>query len=650
MMHRRGAGAAVGGRAVLAAVAAAVGLAWAAPARAQAGEQAIKATVLVAERPALERWVVDPKDKRLADALGMIPARVRELPHDFPEFPAPVASVVNLVLSTIARPASIALTYDSDNPEGTAFGYGLVVSFEMKDQQDGEQLHAQIGGMIAAAGAELPMQPSERWRGMTALETPIGPLSYGPRQAKRGWRYEVIVGHVRDPETGLDSLPKVDAGLTPTVRGRIDFAGLTPVLSMAQAFAPADPGTDFFFEGLQEAGFWGPDALKVNFVAGYTNDEGRVIATFEGARRYADAWHTSVEPLAPADLAAIPADAVWAGLGKADFVWLEELIAHFSEFNDEAREGFARFREQIGVDPKTDVLAALGGTMGFYMSDSTGGGSLASAVVLTTFKDRARFMGAHAKLVAFANQMADQAPQPIGGGHIKVTGWKDGDVELFSLRFPGLPVPLEPTWAATEKWLIIGATPQAAVAAARQATGKGDKGLSNNTAFAAAMPKGIQPISIGFLDTNRMLKSGYPLLSLLGSAIGNGVRSPVAPDRDPGMIVPAFNDLAKGARASVQLEYWRGDDLVQESRGDRSILVNAGAAAGVVMEIAPLIAIPAAAAAANHGEFGMLDEGLLPRTALAAVMNPRVPWVIRQQALVGAGAWIAQDQILEGDR
>lgn len=608
------------------------------------GDAPIRANVLVLERPSLDQWIVDPKDKNLAAALGMIPTRVRELPHEFPQMPAEAAGILNLVLSTIAKPASLVVTYDSDNPEGIAFGYGLIVGFDMPENE-ATKTHAQINGMIAAAGPDAPVQPSERFLGMTELTTPIGPVSFGPRKGARGWRYEVLVGHVADPDAGHNTLPAAPAGLTTTLRGRFDFAGLTPVMSMAEMFAGgADPGAAFMFDGMKAAGLWGDDAIKINFVAGHTADRGVLTIVSEGAKRYAEAWHTSTEPLTAADLAAVPADAVWAGVGKGDFVWLQELMDNIIEMQPEAAAGFEQFATMTGVNLRDDVLGTLGGTMGFYMSDATGGGSLASAVLLMTFKDRPRFMEAHTKLVEFAHAMADQIP--IGAGYIRVTNWKDGGVDLFSLRFPGLPVPLEPTWAATDRWLIVGATPQAALAAARQATGKGDKGLASNPSFAALQPKDRPVISASFMDTARMLRRGYPVLSMLGSGLANGVRSPAAPDRDPGMIVPTFHELARGAKATVQFTYWRGDDLVSESIGDRSMLVNVGGALGAISEIAPLIAIPMAIAAAQENRFGMLDEDLIPRSALTVLLNPRTPPVVRENALALLLGVAARDRLM----
>lgn len=603
----------------------------AAPAGAQPqGDGPAKVTVLALEWASMDRWVVDPRDRALADAVGMIPARVRELPREIPNMPPPAAGLLNLVLTTVPRPGSLVVTYDRDNPEEVAFGYGVALGFDMPEE-DARRTHAQVSAMLASAGPGAPVSASERFAGMTELATPIGPVCFGPRRGAGGWRYEVLVGHVTDPDSGREALPKADAGVTPTFRGRFDFAGLTPVMSLVESFAGDDPGARFMIEGTREAGMWGPEALKVSVVGGFAADRCVMTTVMHGAKRFAEAWHTSVEPLAPADIAVVPADSVWAGVGRGDLVWLQELIDHVIEAQPEAAEGFEKFAQQTGVNLRDDVLGALGGTLAFYTSDSTGGGSLASGVVLVSFKDRARFLEAHTKLAAFAGAMADQLP--IGPGRVRITAWKDGPTELFSVRCPGLPVPLEPTWAATDRWLIVGATPQAAIAAARQAAGRGDKGLASNPGVAAMMPRDRPLISLSYMDTARMLRDGYPILSLLGSGLANAVRSPIVPEREPGLIVPPYRDLAVGVKPTLELTYWRGEDLVQESLGDRSWLVNIGAGAGVIREIAPLIAIPMMAGAAQRGRFGMLDEDRLPRTALAVLLSPRTPTVVRRHAL-----------------
>jgi hypothetical protein len=101
--------------------------------------------------------------------------------------------------------------------------------------------------------------------------------------------------------------------------------------------------------------------------------------------------------------------------------------------------------------------------------------------------------------------------------------------------------------------------------------------------------------SLSFSDTARALPLGYTFASLLGSALANGVRSPLSPDRNPGTLIPTYPELKKGVRANVLYSYWRGDDYLLEMHGDHSVLVNGTAIAGTVSRLLPL-AIPAVAA------------------------------------------------------
>src|SRR5262249_36893971 len=142
--------------------------------------------------------------------------------------------------------------------------------------------------------------------------------------------------------------------------------------------------------------------------------------------------------------------------------------------------------------------------------------------------------------------------------------WQDGDTQLFSLNFPGLPVPFEITYAFKGNWLIAGITPQATLAATRQ--GKG-KGIRDNAGFADIVG-GKEILSFSFIDTPRTMRDGYQYVSLAGSALANAVRSPIDAARDPGLIVPTFAELKAGAKPMVSFSYWRGDDLISESHSD----------------------------------------------------------------------------------
>ena len=116
---------------------------------------------------ALDKLFVDPKDRALADALAMIPARIRELPREVPNMPKEAAGIANMIVSALVRPGRLAVMY-SDNPDCGAFGYGIALSVLTDGQQDAEQMHARISAMLTGtataslcrASCRLPNSPT----------------------------------------------------------------------------------------------------------------------------------------------------------------------------------------------------------------------------------------------------------------------------------------------------------------------------------------------------------------------------------------------------------------------------------------------------------------------------------------------------------
>jgi len=228
-----------------------------------------------------------------------------------------------------------------------------------------------------------------------------------------------------------------------------------------------------------------------------------------------------------------------------------------------------------------------------------------------TIEDQDAFSGAIHKLTTMANRVImEEADMPAQ--YVRFDTWSDSSgAELITLRFPGLPVPLELSMAFTDDWFIAAPTPQAAVAAARQAMGKGDGGLTSNPRFASVFKgHGEGATSVKFVDTARTIRSGYPMLTLLGSGISNMVRSPHdAGAREPGMIVPLYHDLAKNAVPSVHITRWAGDDLVTTTFGDRSLWVQTGGSAGVASAALPLMVVGLGVAGAANEEMRLgLDD------------------------------------------
>jgi hypothetical protein len=123
-------------------------------------------------------------------------------------------------------------------------------------------------------------------------------------------------------------------------------------------------------------------------------------------------------------------------------------------------------------------------------------------------------------------------------------------------------VPLEITWTVAEGYLIFGATPHAAMAAVEHARGAGPSVLDNPRFLEMGGDAWDGATYVTFTDIPRLARGGYGLAQLACSALANGVRSPANPRRDPGLILPAFNELMDGAKASVSIYRLDGDDLI----------------------------------------------------------------------------------------
>lgn len=567
-------------------------------------------TLFVMKHAALNRWLVDAKDQRLADALGLLPARLLELPKESNgKFNDQAAGAINTVIATLARPGHVAITLNAGNVADGLYNYGIVFSADFEDQKSAEAAHAQIKSMLA--GANLPPAPVGNRRIATMDDTQIpnfARVSYGPRQAADGWKYEIIVGTLDNPDLAFANVPKPTIPET-YLSGEVDLSALTPLASFAQmAAGPQNPQLSHMMSELTASGLIGQNAIKVRYEAGYTKDDALARVAVVDAAPYAERLGLGKEPLTDAELRIIPADATWASMSRGGLSTLRHTLDQVLTQAPEASRGLDQFRQMTGVDLKADVIDALGDTFGYYASDSTGGGSLASVVAMLNFKDRARFLAAHAKLVEFANAALAQNNEI--GRYARVRSWNEQGVDLMSLRFNGLPIPLELTYAATESWFVVGLTPQATLAAALQAAGKGDPGLAGTPAVASLRKKHNGVTALTFIDTARMLHAGYPLVSMIGSAVSNAMSTPPmhGEGRRVGMLVPTYRDLTAGAIPSIQVGYWDGQSYIVDTHADRSMLVNAGGALGAVMQLSPIIAAGAIGAAREQRQGGMAPE------------------------------------------
>lgn len=590
-------------------------------------------TLIAFERAELDAFIVDPRDAALKKALSLIPARLTELPGESKgQIPNEAAMLGRLALSTIARPSRFAIVYNPSDMSGGMLGYGMVLSTRYTDKNDADVLHAVVQGIVQQKAERVPGE-STAFPGMRETTVPgAGRLLYGPRVGKDGAGYDVIAGTVKDPDQPFAGIPKPTIeGLRPFINGSADFQALTPLLGLLQMGGAGSnkPEIQQAVQKLFEAGLAGPEAMKAHFEIGFTADAMRSRISVQNAGGALKALRLDAGALTPEHFRLIPADATFASVSLVSMQGLADIIAQAQAAQANVGEILSQFKQQTGVDVVQDVVLSLGGVGGMYTSDATGGGGLLSGVAFVSFHDRAKFVAAHDKLVATASKILGQQEF---GKYVRLRSWTADGATVYSLNFPGLPVPLEFSYAMTDRWLIAGITPQAVAIAARQASAAGEGLLSNP---ALSMVKGVQSgggemVSLSYADGSRLAREGYGWLTLAGSALANAVRSPSDPTREPGMIVPPYGELMTSVRPAVKIAVRQRKQLVIDSWSDRSVLVSASGVAGAIVNVAPVLAAVGAGAFMVGDHNGFKLNQAIPELPVPAF--PPVPEGVRLAA------------------
>lgn len=555
-------------------------------------------TALIAFRRApIADLATHPKDAGLRRALGMIPARIAELPDETEgEFPFEAAEAFAQVLGLVESPSRFAIIHTPGSMSGGAFGYGVITGSLLGDDDKPQRLQGLIEDAIQESGEDLPRRSRTR-PGMRELPTPIGRLVFGPRRFESGAGYEAYFGTVDDPDAVFAGIPDPSIpGLKPFITGAFDFSALTPAvgaLQMAMGTSlPEGVNSRQLVTEATDLGLIGDKAMKGAFEWGTDADSMRFRVHVLNAGGMLRASGLDKGRLTAADFAPIPADAVTASVGLLNTAPLCDAISRLRRQSEEFEEVLVQIESATGVDIERDLIAPFGGASILYSSDTTGGGGLLSYVALVGVKDRATLSAAHDKLRAFAAAQLEQlSHEPDGqpAKYIATRAWTASGQPAFSLIFRGVPIPIELSWALTEQWFVVGLTPQAVATAVEMAAGKSGPGILTRKDLLFTDLDKRETLSWSFGDSARLLRDGYPFLTLLGSALANGVRSPDDAERDPGMVVPPYATLAASVRPAFSVAWRKDDTLTMEQVSDPSLLVNLGTATGNYGRFAPIV-------------------------------------------------------------
>ncbi len=516
----------------------------------------------------IEALIVDPKDAGLRRALDLVERRLVELPREVPadDFPAPVAQAI---WQLIANPMTLRVD-PFDAPNDSIPPFAVMLTARGNPERGAESLLQFINTFLPATGMTFSAPDAT---GISAADTPEGKFFLGSREVDGNKRLVVAMNALADnPDpVGLMGLPE---GVTPAFALHADAGKFKKLIDGFIQQAGDDPPENVTRAWLKPYGIGTEHPIIFDAAIGHASDRALIRAVWRN-----HALNQNGDPkrrnINLDFLKLIPADALALSAGTFDLASMIEAVVATVEA-DGQDDPFAEINDELGFNFKTELVDTLGTTYAFYRSDATGGGGLLSIVAVAELANPEVFASTHAKI----RKLVEEKLAPEAKGYLRIRSWKHGDHELFSFTTPGLPIPVEITWTIRGNALIAGATPAALIAALQIAENPGPGILTNPDIARLIGDKSASLAAVSYIDSPRLAREGYSLVSLGCSALANAVRSPTSPARDPGVVMPSYADFIKGIRPIVTVSTWTDKDLVLEGEMDRSMLVNAAAAVG----------------------------------------------------------------------
>ncbi len=531
-------------------------------------------SALVIHSGGLDAWLVDPRDAGLRRALDLVDERLLELPAELGGG-APPPGLTEFLCEFLAAPWTLRLDLGAPAPDSP-----LPVSVRaqwtahLATPAAATALAQRLEPLVALFG--LPTTSADERPALTAVEMPGGSFFFGAEESA----FVLAYG-----ELGAKETPPAALGLPedarPAFAFELDAATLTAPL--AGLLAQMDE-SGMVRAQLTNLGLLGPTAGGFALAIGHGAEHAHIAARYRNGVALARQTGALAEGPLPAEaFALVPADATLVSLSRSEPLSALRVLEWFGPEAQAQVEGAVR--AELGLELGADLLEPLGQTFGLYLSDTTGGGGLASAVMFVALDDEERFERTLDVLVEHLNDAAGAQLK----GYARVREYEHRGTACFALSFPGVPVPFEPALAVRRGHLFAAATPQALAAALDHAR-DGGAGLAAHPALRAAGPlDDLQALS--FTNAPRLARDGYGLAGLVSASLANAVRSPVDPLREPGLVLPPLGELLSGARPSLLVSRIEGEDLVMTGTTDRSALLQLAATLGMLPSFAPGIAL-----------------------------------------------------------
>lgn len=518
-----------------------------------------------------------PKDAGLRRALELLPARIEALAVANGEEVPP--GLIPLLAEFLTAGKTLVVF----SSPGNEIPIQASLIFSEADSEKAAARNSTLLDFLLDNGAPMGAQLNS---GLYPFEVPIPmPVQIG----SMGNDFVITLG-TDQPLPRTIAAPPLPAGVNANWEFNLDIGA---IYEMIGAMAPDEEDQRATFQML--ASILGE--MRIQAASGTDADRSfTTVIQSNAAAMIRDAGAYPASGITARDLALIPADAQMAILIKSNLeasfdMGMAPMMPMLEEMGID--DPFDVIAQEIGLDIRADLFAHLGETMGFYFSNTTGGGTLASGVALLEIKNRQGMNDFLDRVCELMSPMLEEA-QSEGLSIGQRTFTADG-VEYTSMTFPGLPVPVEPTYAFLENWMVFGLSPQATRAAVWQIR-SGGKGLQDNPRFveqAQALGASDSAMTMTFFDTPALLADGYTWMNLAMGAITNGLRTNGASE-DPGMLLDPFPILAQDAKAILEIMTYEGDDIVTRNSADASLMVNLTGFLGFLDRSGLMMIIPAA--------------------------------------------------------
>lgn len=487
-------------------------------------------------------WLGDPRDAGLAAALALVGNRLAELPDELGEGAALPPGLLEVLGELCTRPLALRV-YEGEPGGPFPFRAELVVAAQ--DEPGARTLRERAEGLLAIAGFE----PAFDEQGNVLAPTDGGLVEFGgPLPIWIGTRGAAFV-------LALGSEP-IGEPAAPSARGSaLEFElALGRLLGVVRELED-DPELDAVIEVL------GPEA-RLAWAIGSAGNVQLQSLEFE-----APGLGLSAARLDRGLLAAMPAQATWAlatSVSPLDLVrWIRRLSASAGDEEDP----FAPLEEHLGLDLEDDLLAHLGAGWGAYVSDATGGGGLLSLVMLWEVARSEALAAGLEHIAARLDAMGAEEAQ----GYVRVRRREFAGAPTWTLEFPGLPVPVQPTLVLEPRHLLLALHPAGARAA--QTLARGGGGLADHAFIAHHFTDRSETLAgITYFDAPALIRQGYGFVVGLGQMLENGLRSPRDPAREIPMVVPPLEELLRGARPWTGTLHIEDGVLRVLSQSDASML------------------------------------------------------------------------------